>query len=82
MDYRAAFDVMKDHIVHVHLKDGTSEAASQKKTLLGEGVVDMRRIVDRLDALGYPGHLTLECEMETVPPDVGLKRWSGIFAGM
>lgn len=42
----------------------------------------MRWTVDRLDAIGYPGHLTLECETETEPPDVGLKRWSGIFAGM
>jgi hypothetical protein len=58
------------------------EAASRKKALLGGGAVDMRWTVDRLDAIGYPGHLTLECETETEPPDVGLKRWSGIFAGM
>lgn len=74
-DYRRGLETMKDHIVHVHLKDGTSENASQKHTMLGEGEIDVAWICRRLDEIGYDGDVALEYEMETEPPESGLKKW-------
>jgi sugar phosphate isomerase/epimerase len=74
-DYKAGFEVMKDHIVHVHLKDGTSENASQKTTMLGEGDIEIPWLLDALESIGYEGDIALEYEVETVPPETGLKQW-------
>jgi sugar phosphate isomerase/epimerase len=81
-DYRAGLETMKDHIVHVHIKDGTSEAASQKHTMLGDGDIDIPWVLKRLDEIGYDGHITLEYEVETEPPETGLKTWCRFLAGI
>lgn len=78
-DYKTGFEVMKDHIVHVHIKDGTKENASQKTTMLGQGLVDCKWIVEKLEGIGYKGHYTLEYEVETVPAEAGLKTWYETF---
>lgn len=78
-DYRTGFDVMKEHIVHVHIKDGTKENASQKSTMLGQGLVDTKWVVQKLEGIGYKGHYALEYEVETVPADTGLKQWYDTF---
>lgn len=78
-DYRKGFEVMKDHIVHVHLKDGTSEHESQKKTMLGEGEIDIPWVLEQLESIGYEGDIALEYEVETVPPEEGLKVWYETF---
>ncbi len=82
VDHKAAFDVFKDHVVHVHLKDGTAEAESHKATMLGEGDVDVPWVLERLDEIGYEGHYTLEYEVETVPPETGLKEWYEYFVSL
>jgi NADPH:quinone reductase-like Zn-dependent oxidoreductase len=81
-DYREGLEVMKDHIVHVHVKDGTKEHGSQKKTMLGEGEVDVAWILRRLDETGYRGDITLEYEVETVPAEEGLRRWYEYMAAL
>jgi sugar phosphate isomerase/epimerase len=81
-DYRAGLETMKDHVAGVHIKDGTPEKESQKRTMLGEGDVDVRWILDRLDAIGYDGDVTLEYECEVEPPDTGLKKWYDYMASL
>jgi sugar phosphate isomerase/epimerase len=70
---------MKAHIVHVHIKDGTKESSSQKTTMLGQGQVDTRWVVEKLEGIGYQGHYTLEYEVETVPAEAGLRQWYDTF---
>ncbi len=82
VDYKAAFEVMRDHIVHVHLKDGKlSDHASAKSTMLGEGEVDVPWVLSKLEEIGYEGDVALEYEVETVPPEEGLKIWYETMAG-
>jgi sugar phosphate isomerase/epimerase len=81
-DYRSALEIMRDHIVHTHFKDGVSTEDGFVLTMMGEGEVDFRWIVQQLDALGYDGHFALEYEVPTEPPDTGLKKWYDAFAAM
>lgn len=81
-DYKEGLEVMKDHIVHVHIKDGTNEERSQEKTMLGDGDVDVPWILQRLEEIGYDGYITLEYECKTEPPDTGLKKWFDTLAAM
>lgn len=74
-DYQKALDLLSDCIVHVHLKDGTTERNSQKTTMLGEGMIDTPWLLRQLEEIGYDGHLTLEYEVETTKAEVGLKMW-------
>jgi sugar phosphate isomerase/epimerase len=80
-DYKEAFDTMRDHIVHVHLKDGTPDHESAKSTMLGEGQVDAPWVISKLREIGYEGDVMLEYEVETVPPEEGLKIWHDTIAG-
>lgn len=81
-DYKAGFETMQDHIVHVHLKDGTSEDRSQQHTMLGNGEIDVTWILQQLDAIGYGGDIALEYECETVPVEQGLKQWYDTVAAV
>jgi len=76
IDYRMALWTMREHIIHVHLKDGAvSVDRGFERVMLGEGHLDIRWIVDALDTLGYEGHLALEYELDTEPPETGLPKW-------
>ena len=55
-DYRLALWIMRDHIVHVHLKDGAVTSAGFARTMMGEGQIDFAWIVQQLDALGLSPH--------------------------
>ncbi len=81
-DYKKALNTFRDHIVHVHLKDGTSDPESHKTTMLGEGDIELYWIISRLEEIGYGGDLTLEYEVETLPPDKGLRQWFDYLAEM
>jgi len=81
-DYRSALEIMRDHIVHTHFKDGVSTPGGFVFTMLGEGEIDFRWIVRQLDTLGYDGDLALEYEVEMEPPETGLKKWYEAFAAM
>ncbi|MEZ4869078.1 MAG: sugar phosphate isomerase/epimerase family protein [Caldilineaceae bacterium] len=74
-DYRAALEIMQDHIAHVHFKDGTVDPQGFRRTMLGEGEIDFAWIMQRLDAIGYTGHIATEYELPDPPPEVGLRLW-------
>ncbi len=74
-DYRAALDIMQDHITHVHFKDGVVDENGFRRTMLGEGEIDFGWIMGRLDAIGYDGHIATEYELPDPAPEEGLKIW-------
>ena len=74
-DYRAAFETMKDHIVHTHFKDFAQTPNGPQKVMLGEGEIDFVWILKRLENVGYDGDVAVEYELKTVPPETGLKKW-------
>jgi sugar phosphate isomerase/epimerase len=73
---------MRDHIVHVHFKDGRDTGGGYELTMMGQGDIDFPWIVEQLDMLGYQGTLALEYEVKTVPPETGLAQWYQAFAAM
>lgn len=75
VDYRAALDVMKDHIVHVHFKDVKRTPNGPERVMLGEGDIDFPDEIRRLAAIGYDGDIAVEFELKTVPAEQGLKDW-------
>lgn len=77
VDYKQAWDVFHDHVVHVHLKDGRRGADGKwERTHLGEGEIDFPWLLGALDRQGYDGDLALEYEIANVePPETGLRRW-------
>ena len=82
-DPHAAFERLREHIVHVHLKDGRrDDPASPKHTMLGEGEVDIARVVSELESIEYQGDVTLEYEAETVPAAEGLAAWRATYRGL
>lgn len=70
VDYKRGLEVMRDHIVHVHLKDGfphyfgNDGYAPQRLscTLFGEGKLDIPWIMDYLASAGYGGYVSVEYE--------------------
>jgi sugar phosphate isomerase/epimerase len=83
-DYRKAFEVMRDHIVLVHFKDGRldQEKRTYVPTLMGEGEFDFRWVMKRLDEIGYAGELALEYEVAEVPPEEGVVQFFTGFLDM
>lgn len=60
-----AVDILKDHIVHVHVKDGLSPTEAGKlgtEVPLSEGEVGIRDYVRKLVGIGYKGPLVIERE--------------------
>jgi sugar phosphate isomerase/epimerase len=84
VDYRKAFEVMRDHIMHVHIKDGRLDLATRTylPTLMGEGDFDWLWLMDRLDATGYKHEIGLEYEVVEVPPEEGIKQFYNGFLKM
>jgi sugar phosphate isomerase/epimerase len=72
VDYRYALHVMREHIVHVHLKDGAFDLDGFRHTLLGEGQIDFSWVIEQLRNLGYRGDLALEYELPAPPAEEGL----------
>jgi sugar phosphate isomerase/epimerase len=64
---QAIFD-LRDHIVHVHLKDVRAEGEPHDTCIWGEGVVDIEACVRALQGIGYDGYLTIEHEPEDHDP--------------
>lgn len=61
-----AVSLLKDHIVHVHMKDATWSSTPRdswgEEVVLGTGEADIPRIVSKLRAQGYTGALAIERE--------------------
>ena len=78
-DYRSALEIMKDHITHIHFKDGAVREGKFERTMMGEGEIDFAWVMEQLDALGYDGDIALEYELHTEPPETGLRTWYETF---
>jgi L-ribulose-5-phosphate 3-epimerase len=62
-----ALDVLREHVVSVHCKDGDWPPLDQPTALgkerpLGEGKVDVPRFISKLKEIGYRGILSVERE--------------------
>jgi sugar phosphate isomerase/epimerase len=84
VDYRRAWDTFKDHVTHVHLKDGRRTAGGAWEHVhLGEGEIDARWLLRELDRAGYRGDIAVEYEIgEAEPPETGLARWREYCASL
>lgn len=75
VDYRKAFEVMKDHITHVHVKDCYEIEGKMRPVWLGTGIIDVRWVVSRLEEMGYQGDYALEYELDVESPQTALGKW-------
>ncbi len=83
VDYRDAFEIFRDWIVHVHLKDGVVTADGFQRCHLGEGQVDVPWCLAQLDRIGYDGDLALEYEIRDIEEiDTGLVKWREYIEGL
>jgi sugar phosphate isomerase/epimerase len=62
------FSHVKDHIVHVHIKDAVMDADGKTEHYRypGEGTGQIRKIVSELKRDGYDGYFSIEPHMEVV----------------
>lgn len=67
-DSRECFAHLREHIVHVHIKDGVRDSVSGKESYFfpDEGVCGVAGIVDDLIASGYDGDFSIEPHMAVV----------------
>ena len=80
VDYRAAFEAFAPWIVHIHVKDGRWTGDRFALTHLGDGEIDYRWVVAKMEANGYRGDYALEYEMcEVEPLETALPRWLDCF---
>jgi len=75
-DYKQALGMLKNYIMHIHLKDGKWVEGKFQRCHLGEGEIDIPWILNALNEIGYEGHIALEYEAwEIEPVETGLQRW-------
>lgn len=79
VDYKRAFDVMRDYITHVHIKDTYPIEGKMRTVWLGTGVIDFRWVVASVESLGYKGDYALEYEVHVEAPETGLAKWLDWF---
>jgi sugar phosphate isomerase/epimerase len=84
LDYKKAFEVQRDIIKMVHLKDGFLDPTRRTyvATLFGEGDFDYAWVVNRLDAIGYTGYIGLEYEVASYPVEKGCKQYLDAYKKM
>ena len=77
VEYKPAFEVFKDHIVHVHIKDGDyNDDGKWERCVLGDGIIDYPWVWDQVEALGYTGDYALEYEVPQIEaPKTGYRKW-------
>jgi sugar phosphate isomerase/epimerase len=78
-DYQRAFEVMKDYVTHVHIKDTYEIDGRMRFVWLGTGVIDFRWVVANLEGIGYGGDLAIEYEVDVEPPETGVAKWLDWF---
>jgi sugar phosphate isomerase/epimerase len=76
-DYKEAFDIFQDHIVHVHIKDGDYDADGKwERCMIGDGIIDVQWVWDQVEGLGYTGEYALEFEVGKIEPvETGYPKW-------
>ena len=76
-DYQEALEVFKDHIVHVHIKDGKyNDEGKWERAMLGDGVIDLHWVWDKVESTGYDRDYALEFEVGNIEPvETGYKKW-------
>lgn len=83
VDYRQAFEVFADHVVHVHVKDGRDRGGGWERCHLGEGDIDYAWVIAALGSVGYQGDYALEYEICDIEPiQTGLPRWVEAFRAL
>ncbi len=84
VDYREAFDVFSDWIVHVHIKDGIRSDDGFERVHLGHGDIDPAWVVGALEGIGYDGDYALEYELppEIEPVETGLRKWVEVLSAV
>ena len=77
VDYKAAFARFSQYITHVHIKDGAPQPDGKfHATMLGDGVIDVKWVVENLNKAGYTGDFALEYEVSHIEPiETGLRKW-------
>ena len=75
-DLKAGFELFKNRIAYVQVKDGKGRASEWQLCSLGQGDVPLRRAFELLLAHGYEGALSVEWEYawhpELDPPEMAL----------
>lgn len=81
VDYKMAFSKFSQFITHCHIKDGAPQQDGKfRSTMLGEGIIDVKWIVENMNNSGYKGDFALEYEVTNIEPiETGLKKWLGYF---
>jgi len=62
-----AVDILGPHVRSVHAKDGrwpTDPSQLGEEVLIGKGLVDFKKVFEKLHRLGYTGAITIERETE------------------
>lgn len=62
-----AVDELKDYLVHVHLKDVLAVGVHDT-CALGDGIVDIKGVLQKLKDIGYSGAITIEHEPPNFDP--------------
>ena len=83
-EYKSAFEAFKDHIVHVHIKDGKyNDEGKWERCMLGDGVIDYHWVWDSVEGLGYDRDYALEFEVGNIEPvETGYKKWLETWKNM
>ena len=77
VEYKSAFDKFRDHVVHVHFKDGRYDANDKwVRTMLGNGIIDIHWVFEQVEGTGYDRDYALEFEVgEIEPVETGYRKW-------
>jgi sugar phosphate isomerase/epimerase len=67
-DAARAIEELREHVLHVHLKDVRAVGEPHETCPWGEGVVDLHACVLALQRIGYAGAYTVEHEPEDHDP--------------
>lgn len=79
VDYKQAFEIQKEFITHVHIKDAYPIEGKMQRVWLGTGVIDCRWVVGAMESIGYQGDYALEYEIDIEPAETGVGKWLDWF---
>jgi len=73
-DAAQAIEELREHVLHVHLKDVRAIGEPHDTCPWGEGIVDIEACVRALQRIGYDGALTIEHEPEDHDPSDEIRK--------